>query len=148
LRPQLKRDPLAGARKQAEVTMRSILSSIFLSLIAMNLPAPACAQAIVPGTWSGSVTDPSGNAKSVTYSVVRAHDSLSITLSQTSGGPPVSFADIRQVGDSLLFNLAAGRQGARLDCKLTRQPDGGYEGSCTDSGGQHGRMRMVPPAGK
>jgi hypothetical protein len=97
------------------------------------------------GKWSGSVTDPSGNTRPVTFSVTGTGDSLTITLSDTPGGSPVSFANIRQAGDTLLFDWAGGPRGAQITCQLVRQEDGAYEGSCADPEGSRGRMRMIPP---
>jgi len=124
--------------------MRSALTSLLLAVAAPLVPVLASAQSVVSGTWSGSVTDPSGKAKSVTYKVTRTQDTPSISLFDPTGSP-VAFTDIREAGDTLLFNLAAGRQGARLVCKLLRQTDGAYEGTCSDPVNRQGRMRMVPP---
>ena len=124
--------------------MRSSVPSLLLAIAALPA-AVAHAQSVGAGKWSGSVTDPSGHTRPVTYSVTGTGDSLTITLSDTPGGSPVSFANIRQTGDTLLFNWAGGARGAQLACTLVRQEDGAYEGSCADSEGSQGRMRMVPP---
>jgi hypothetical protein len=125
--------------------MRSIFAGLLLCLATTAVPRLADAQSIVTGTWSGTVTNPSGEVKPVTYTVTRSGDSLSVTLSETAGGPPVAFANVRVAGDTLLFDWRGGREGERLICKLVRQEDGAYEGSCRDSESREGRMRMVPP---
>jgi len=124
--------------------MRSTLTSFLLAVAAPLVPVLASAQSVVSGTWSGSVTDPAGHAKSVTYKVTRTRDTLAISLLDPSGSP-VAFTEIREAGDTLRFNLAAGRQGARLVCKRLRQTDGAYEGTCSDPENREGGMRMVPP---
>jgi len=125
--------------------MRSAFAGLALALTAIQLPAPARAQSMVAGIWSGSVTDPYGHSKPVIYSVAGPPDSLSITLSEPPGVPPVAFADVHLVADTLTFRWAGGAQGSRVACKLLRGTDGVYEGSCIDSQGREGRMRMAPP---
>ena len=120
-------------------------AGLALTVAALPLPATAQAQSLVAGIWSGSIIDPYGQSKPVVYDVAGPPDSLSITLSQPSGGRPVAFADVHLVADTLSFRWAGGAQGSRVACKLLRQTDGGYEGSCFDSQGREGRMRMVPP---
>jgi hypothetical protein len=125
--------------------MRFPFAGLALALTALQLPGPARAQSMVAGIWSGSVTGPYGHSRPVLYSVAGPPDSLSITLSEPPGVHPVAFADVHLVVDTLSFRWAGGAQGSRLVCKLLRQSDGTYEGSCVDSQGREGRMRMVPP---
>ena len=125
--------------------MRPIFGALLLALAATAVPPLADAQSIVTGTWTGTVTNPSGEVKPVTYTVTRSGDSLSVTLSETAAGPPVAFANVHIAGDTLLFDWRGGREGERLVCKLVRQGDGAYEGSCRDTESREGRMRMVPP---
>ncbi len=126
--------------------MQSIVPKLQFALAVLLIPAGARAQALAPGKWSGSGTDPSGNVKTVTYNVVPSGSSLSITLFDPASGDSIPFNDVRQAGDSLLFNWAGGRDKGRLVCKLVRQTDGAYEGSCLDPENHQGHMRMIPPA--
>ncbi len=125
--------------------MRSNVPTLPFALAALLIPAVARTQALAPGKWSGSGTDPSGNVKTVSYNVVQSGSALSITLFDPASGDSIPFEDVRQVSDSLLFNWAGGRNKARLVCKLVRQTDGVYEGSCFDTENRQGRMRMIPP---
>jgi hypothetical protein len=127
------------------ITMRSVLGVVLLSAFPFGVPAAARAQAIAAGVWSGAVIDPSGKSKPVTYAVTRVGDSLSITLSETAGGARVAFSEVHQVEDTLRFSWSGGKGGAKLVCKLVRQADGPFEGTCRDASGQEGRMRMIPP---
>ncbi len=128
--------------------MRCAFAGVTLALTTLQLPAPVRAQSLVAGSWSGAVTDPYGHSKAVSYSVAGAPDSLSITLSGPPGVRPVAFADVHLLADTLTFKFAGGAQGSRVSCKLVRQTDGVYEGSCVDSQGREGRMRMTPPGTK
>ena len=96
--------------------------------------------------WSGSVTDPYGHSKPVMYRVAGGPDSLSIVLSEGPGTQSVGFAGLHLKGDTLTFTWAGGAQGSLVNCTLVRQAEGVYEGSCHDSQGRQGRMRMAPPA--
>jgi hypothetical protein len=125
--------------------MRSVAPTLLLALASLPIPVIAGAQGLVTGKWSGSIIGPSGNVTTVIYNVARTGDSLSITLFDPAVGNSIPFVDLRQVGDSLLFTLAAGRNGARLTCKVVRQLDRAYEGPCSDAEGHQGRMRMIPP---
>jgi hypothetical protein len=124
--------------------MRPSLSTLALAVAAISLPSLVSAQGLPPGTWSGTITDPQGNTKPVTYKVTGAGDSLSITLSGPDG-QAVSFTSLQLVADTLSFTWAGGRQGAPLVCQLLRQENGAFEGKCHDPTGQEGRMAMVPP---
>ena len=125
--------------------MGSAYAGLALGLSVLQLPAPTRAQSLVAGSWSGAVTDPYGHSRPVLYSVAGPRDSLSITLSEPPGARPVAFADVHLLADTLTFKWAGGAQGSRVSCKLVRQTDGVYEGSCADSQGREGRMRMTPP---
>ena len=125
--------------------MRSVVPILLLAIASLPIPVVGGAQALVPGKWSGSMIGPSGNVTPVNYNVARTGDSLSIALFDPAVGNTIPFVDLRQVRDSLLFTLAAGRNGARLTCKVVRQPAGAYEGTCSDAEGHEGHMRMIPP---
>ena len=128
--------------------MRYVVPTLLFALASLPVPRVARAQALVTGKWSGSMTGPSGNVTTVNYNVARTGDSLTITLFDPAVGNSIPFVDLRQAGDSLLFTLAAGRNGARLTCKVARQPEGAYEGPCSDAEGHQGRMRMIPPGNR
>lgn len=128
--------------------MRYVVPTLLFALASLPVPGVARAQALVTGKWSGSMTGPSGNVTTVNYNVARTGDSLSIALFDPAVGNSIPFVDLRQVGDSLLFTLAAGRNGARLTCRVGRQPEGAYEGPCSDAEGHQGRMRMIPPGNR
>ncbi|SRR6266571_1985953 len=126
--------------------MRPAFAGAFLVLTTFCLSAPMSGQSLVPGTWSGSVTDPYGHSRSVIYRVAGGPDSLSIVLSEGPGTQSVGFAGLHLRGDTLTFTLAGGAQGSLVNCTLVRHAEGVYEGSCHDSQGRQGRMRMAPPA--
>ena len=128
-----------------EVNMRLALAGLLLVLTAVHLPTPANAQSMVAGTWSGSVTSPYGHSRPVNYRVAGTGDSLTITLTDSSGVNPVGFGELHLLGDTLRFTFAGGAQGSPVVCALVRQTGGVYEGSCKDSQRRQGRMRMVPP---
>jgi len=135
---------LAPTRRN-EVTMRPKFASLVLGLAVLYLPPLTHAQGLHSGVWSGTIADPQGNSKSVTYAVSGVDDSLSITLTGPAGEAPVSFTGLRLVADTLLFTWAGGKRGAPLVCKLVRQANGSFDGARHDPDGQEGRMHMVPP---
>ena len=116
-----------------------------LPLFSFSLPEVLKAQSLPAGQWSGSITTPAGTVKPVTYMVAGSPDSLSVTLLGGPGREPLRFTGLRQAGDSLYFSWPAGEGGSMVACKLVRQPDGAYTGSCIDAQGREGGMRMVPP---
>ena len=125
--------------------MRSIVPILLFAIASLPIPVEGRAQAVVAGKWSGSMIGPTGTVTPVNYNVARTGDSLSISMFDPAAGNSIPFVDLRQVRDSLLFTLAAGRNGARLTCKVVRQPEGAYEGTCSDAEGHQGHMRMIPP---
>lgn len=125
--------------------MRPQFPTLALALAILALPSTVVAQAPSPGTWSGSISDPQGNSKPVTYTVAGSGDSLSITLVSPARQGSIPFAGLRFVADTLSFTWAGGRRGAPLACTLVRQANGTFEGKCHDPDGQEGLMTMVPP---
>jgi hypothetical protein len=119
---------------------------LLVALASICAPRVAHGQALVVGSWSGSLTDQSGNTTPFTCSVRRSGDSLSIVLDEVPGvRPAMIFNEIRQVGDTLRFTIGGG-EGPGVGCRLVRQEDGAYEGTCSNPlSGREGRMRMVPP---
>ena len=117
-------------------------------VLALLWAVPAGAQELEHGTWTGSLVPPGPSAEPVpvTFEVQEADGALSIVMrNEILGEAP--FSDERLEGDQLTFWW---EPGIRVDCALTRQGDGSFEGTCQDDrgtdGGQ-GTISMRPPEG-
>ena len=112
-----------------------------LPLLATLGPAPASAQTLEAGTWTGRVTEPDGDGLDVTFAVAIKGDTISIAVTAGQHGT-FPFSDVKLNDRTLTFNWSPG---VRVDCTLTRRDDGAYEGPCKDAQGSEGRILMVPP---
>jgi hypothetical protein len=121
------------------------LAALVVALSAL-FHAPVLAQDIVHGTWTGAMTPPGGQPVPVTLLVGEVAGALTIVMSNPELGT-MDLSDEALDGDELTFWW---NPGTRVDCTLSRQNDGSFEGPCADdrgsSGGQ-GALRMSPPAG-
>ena len=112
--------------------------------LALGAAAPLQAQALTPGTWTGTMSNPVGGSVDVTFDVAGMPDAPTISMSVSMLPEPIAFNDIRLEGETMTFWW---EPGVRVDCALTRDAAGGYAGTCSDgSGSGDGRMTMVPPA--
>lgn len=110
------------------------------------LGTPVHAQEIEHGTWMGTMTPPGGQAIPVMFEVGETDGALSIVMKHETL-PDMAFADERLEGDELTFWW---EPGTRVDCALTRQGDGSFEGMCADdrgADGGEGPIEMRPPTG-
>jgi hypothetical protein len=106
--------------------------------------APLHAQALTPGTWTGTMSNPVGGSVDVTFAVGGTESAPTISMSVSMLPEPIAFNDIRVDGSTMTFWW---EPGVRVDCRLTRDAAGGYAGTCSDgSGSGDGRITMVPPA--
>jgi hypothetical protein len=106
--------------------------------------APLQAQALTPGTWTGTMSNPVGGNVPVTFDVGGTADAPAISMSVSMLPEPIAFNVIRLDGPTMTFWW---EPGVRVDCQLTRDAAGGYAGTCSDgSGSGEGRITMVPPA--
>jgi hypothetical protein len=112
--------------------------------LAVGAVAPLQAQALTPGTWTGTMSNPVGGNVAVTFDVAGTAQAPTISMSVSMLPEPIAFNDIRLEGETMTFWW---EPGVRVDCALTRDAAGGYAGTCSDgSGSGEGRMTMVPPA--
>jgi hypothetical protein len=125
--------------------MPSSLSTLAVAtLIALAPSAPVQAQELSPGTWTGTMSPPGGQAIPVQFEVSGSGAALSVVMTAQMVPDGIPFNDIRVEGQALTFWW---EPGVRVDCQLMRTQAGGYEGACSDgSGGASGAMTMVPPA--
>lgn len=125
--------------------MKSLVRLLGLSAVALlALSTGLRAQTLHPGTWSGSVTDPGGEEAPVTYEVTVTGDTLhiSMTVAVPDGPPAFAFSNVHFEQGKLLFTWNAN---VDINCSLDPAEGGSYAGSCTDSEGKSGQMKMVPP---
>lgn len=116
----------------------------FLSLaLALAMTAPATAQDIQTGTWTGSITPPGVPTQETTYEVTASDDMVAITIATPIGDLP--FNDLEVGADRLTFSF---EPGTPVDCVLMLRDDGSYSGECVDSDGDPGVLVMVPPGGQ
>lgn len=108
-----------------------------------TLGSAARAQTLAAGTWTGSVTDPGGDEAPVTYEITQAGDTLHINMTvQVPDGPSFAFTNVRFDQGKLLFTWSANID---INCSLDPADGGTYAGTCTDSEGNSGQMKMIPP---
>jgi hypothetical protein len=108
--------------------------------LTVTLAAPAAAQTLTPGTWTGTIAPPGSEPVDVTYDVVLEGDSLTIAINAPPGARP--FHDIQVSDGELKFWF---EPGTAVDCVLARQDDGSYAGDCVAEDGSAGQLTMVPP---
>ena len=115
-------------------------------LALLLLAAPASAQQLAAGLWTGTVDPPDGMALDVEYDVAYDEEgTLQITLYPPDGvgaPPEIVFQDVALEEGSLTFWWFAG---TNLTCELLQLEDGSFEGDCVDEDGVSGTLVMVPP---
>lgn len=126
------------------------LRAAILAVVALALfvaVAPANAQELEAGTWTGTVTPPDDPTFDVEYEVSYDEEgALAITLIPPagSGAPPsIPFRDAAFEDEALTFSWTAGS--TALTCELLLLEDGSFEGECVDEDGVPGHLTMVPP---
>ncbi|MFQ5689452.1 MAG: hypothetical protein ACE5HQ_04170 [Gemmatimonadota bacterium] len=107
----------------------------------------ACGGGALPsGTWSGVATPPDGRSIALGFEVSGSADSLSIVVLSPPEGQDETArfpaSEVRLRGDTLSFEWTP-RMRAR--CKLARQKDRTWEGTCVDDFGMQGGLTMTPP---
>lgn len=126
--------------------MKSTTSTIgLLALLCILGAAPAGAQQLVPGTWTGTMTPPNGPAVDVTYEVAVANGAPSVVMRAEDIEGEMEFKDIEVEEGQMTFWW---EPGVRVDCTLFANESGGFEGKCTDGTGPdgEGHLVMLPPA--
>jgi hypothetical protein len=124
-----------------KTAVRLLLAVVALTVVGI---APLQAQALTPGTWTGTMSNPVGGSVDVTFDVGGTEAAPTISMSVSLLPEPIAFNDIRFDGPTMTFWW---EPGVRVDCRLTRDATGGYAGTCSDgSGSGDGRITMVPPA--
>jgi hypothetical protein len=127
-----------------KMTMKSLVRLLGLTLVAsLALSSGLRAQTLAPGTWTGSVIDPGGEEAAVTYEINMTGDTLHINL-VIPEGPSFAFSNIHFDQGKLVFTWNAN---VDINCSLDPAEGGGYAGTCTDSEGKSGQMKMIPPTG-
>jgi len=106
--------------------------------------APAAAQQIPYGLWSGTMTPPGAQPIPVSFRVEETEGALSIVMMSAMVEGDMPFQDVRMEGDELTFWWDPG---VRVECTLRRIDSGGLEGPCSDGreDGVAGAISMVPP---
>ena len=114
-------------------------------LLATAGAAPARAQELAQGTWTGTMTPPGGQPLSVVYEVGVLDGALVVAMRSILVQEVIRFQDVQVKEDELTFWW---EPGVRVDCTLQRTDAGSYEGTCAGASGPTGtaRMTMVPPA--
>src|SRR6185436_2023793 len=119
--------------------MRSkTLALLFLGLI---VPAICSAQAIKPGTWTGSVIPPEGELTIVTYDVTMVGDTLGIVIHAGEHG---DFTATEAKFDEKTIRFPF-QPGPVVRCSLPLHEEGEYAGNCMEASGSVAQMTMVPP---
>ena len=110
--------------------------------------APASAQEMAPGTWTGTLTAPGGMAIDVTFEVSGMGEDLAILFIWPEDAPPeaedMNLEEVALSDEGLTFVLPV--PGVHVVCNLEGSEDGSYEGACDGDDGQSGHLRIVPPS--
>lgn len=122
--------------------MKKITVAVATLALATLGAAPARAQELTLGNWTGSLTPPGAQPVPVSYTVGRADGKLSIVMSEELNGE-MPFQDVAYDGAVLVFWWDVG---VRIDCALRWNDAGSLQGACSDGrpDGQ-GAMLMTPP---
>jgi hypothetical protein len=121
--------------------MKKLAMVVAAALPLLAVLSPASAQKLEVGKWTGTVTEPGGEAHPVTYDVALKGDTLAVTVNAGEHGS-FAFSEVKLNDKTLTFWFTPG---PRVDCALNRRDDGAYEGTCKDAGGEEARMVMLPP---
>lgn len=120
------------------------MRSVVVGLVAtFGLATSLSAQALVPGTWTGSITPPGEAQVDVGYRVWVENDTTRAAL-VAPDGTELHFRNLRFEEGNLRFTWG---DGLLIHCDLKPTPQKGYKGECTDDDGDTGTMEMIPPQG-
>jgi hypothetical protein len=105
------------------------------------LPSSLAAQKLTPGTWTGTISPPSGETLDATFEVRTSGDTTKITLKAAPGTFEAS--DVKVEADRILFTWSPGTS---VKCTLMLRDDKkSYSGNCLDASGRPGVIVMTPP---
>ena len=125
-----------------------LAAAVAFALLGTTGLAPASAQEMAPGTWTGTLTAPDGMAIDVTFEVSGMGEDLAILFIWPEGAPPeaedMNLEEVALSDEGLTFVLPI--PNVHIVCDLASGDDGSYEGPCDGDDGQSGQLRMVPPA--
>jgi len=112
---------------------------------ALALAVPARGQTLVPGTWTGTISPPSGGTFEIWYEVAGAADSLSATMfiPRPDGATAIP---LENLGFDPEGSLTFGYREGEIFCRLSPVQPAGYAGECTsDTRPGSARLTMAPP---
>ncbi|HEX6049934.1 MAG TPA: hypothetical protein VFZ21_11725 [Gemmatimonadaceae bacterium] len=110
--------------------------------VVILLPGSLAAQKLTPGTWTGTISPPSGETFDATFEVRASGDTTKITLKAAPGTFEAS--DVKVEADRVLFTWSPGN--ATVKCTLLLRDDKkSYSGNCVDASGRPGVIVMTPP---
>jgi hypothetical protein len=138
-------DPLERSQNH-DMKILSSLTLPTVALVATALAAPASAQELPAGTWTGTMAPPgAATGIPVTFEVGGASSAPSIVMRSERVEGDMPFRDVRLDGSELTFWWDPG---VRVNCTLERTAAGGFDGTCAGEAGPDGagRITMVPPA--
>ena len=122
----------------------TLLVALVLATGVAAAPIPH-AQQLKAGTWTGTVTPPDDAMLDVLYTVTNEDGGTQIALQVPEMGMELAFENVQVEDGALTFNVSVDT--TYLDCEMTRQDDGSFEGYCVDPDGEAGFLTMVPPEG-
>lgn len=114
---------------------------LLIGILTLALPASLAAQKMTPGTWTGTITPPDGQAMEATFDLRQSGDTTKITLK--ADGRAIEASDVKVEATRLLFTFSPG--GDTIRCTLLRRDDKSYSGDCLDTQGGKGVITMKPP---
>jgi hypothetical protein len=112
-------------------------SSFGILGLALILAAPAGAQTLAAGTWTGSLNLSNGPTIQVQFIVQGEGDAMEIVMKAVDG-PPRPVTDLELSDDELKFTWGA------FNCTLERKGDKQFEGEC--GGAAEGQLSLAAPS--
>ena len=114
---------------------------MLIGVLTLALPGSLAAQKMTPGTWTGTIAPPDGQALEATFDLRQSGDTTKLTLK--ADGRVIEATDVKVEATRLLFSFSPGGDSVR--CTLLRRDDKSYSGDCLDAQGGKGVITMKPP---
>ncbi len=113
-----------------------------ISLVLIPGTGALHAQALTPGTWTGSAAKEDGEVATLTFDVTVTGDSIAITINDPERGNSFAVLGVKLANNTLSFSLPFGPD---IKCVLSRQTDDSYLGTCQVGEGKESTIQMFPP---
>lgn len=126
--------------------MRTLFICLCCVCLLVACQSEPAASPLPEGLWTGGLSAHEGHHKPLTYRVEQTPDSVRITLLGDAANGEVFRAHGAVVtADQIRFGWTEPEGPTPLTCSLDRQPDGSFQGDCSDATGHGAAFTMIPP---